>query len=327
MPTANRSDTPPDASAAKLFGWQGISCSMPDNWDLASVTGRQKSGYFAFDDERTRRLEIKYDQARRWGQPVLEKTLEYYFESVRKKLRKRVSFNVEYNVKLNSLERIPEEYEYRTYGWTSDLVARGIIWLCPTCRRVVIAQCLARPNRVSIREMSDVLVSIRCHAEGDSQTWAVFDHAVDVPKRLMLERNNLRAGLISLTFSGGRERLVVDRLGMASAVLKQTPMDEYVKTVHYRKLKRRRLRFIEEPWHGHDGFRIEGERFRLMYLLPHVGPFVRRLRTADHVAGRVWVSPEANRLFIIRAEGKHSRQLADEVAESIEAHLDTAATV
>ena len=276
MPTRDHPDAPSDTSATKLFGWHGITCYMPEDWDLANLTGRQKSGYFAFDDERTRRLEIKYDQARRWGQPQLEKTLEYYFDSVRKKLKKKVSFDVEYDIKLSGLERIPEEYEYRTYGWTSDLVARGIIWLCPTCRRVVIAQCLARPNRVSIRDMSDVLVSMRCHAEGDNQTWAVFDYAVDVPKRLMIERNNLRAGLISLTFAGRRERLVIDRLGMANAVLKHTPLDQYVEKVHYKKLRRRRLRFFEEPWHGHDGFLMEGERFRLMYLLPYVGPFMRR---------------------------------------------------
>jgi hypothetical protein len=309
-----------EPSATKLFGWHGITCRIPEDWDLVSLNGTQRSGYFAFDDERTRRLEIKYQQARRWGQPALEKTLEFYFDSVRKKLKKGTEFEVDYDAKLTGLELIPEDVDYRSYGWTSELIARGIIRLCGKCRRVVIAQCLSRPNRLSVREMSDVLVSIGCHAEDEHSTWAVFDFSVGVPDRLMLESNNLRAGLISLTFSGRKERLVIDRIGMANAVLKQTAMDDYIERIHYKKLRRRRLRFTEDQWLGHDGFQIDGERSRLMYLLPAVGPFLRQLRKSDHVAGRAWVCDEANRMFVVRAEGKESKDLVEEVASSIACH-------
>jgi len=298
---------------------------MPEEWDLASLNGTQKSGYFAFDDERTRRLEIKYQQARRWGQPALEKTLEYYFDTVKKKLKKGTHFEVDYDAKLSGLDRIPDECEYRTYGWTSDLVARGIIRLCTVCRRVVIAQCLSRPNRLAVGEISDVLTSIRCHSDDqENNTWAVFDFSVVVPERCTLESSTLKAGLISLAFAGKRGHLVVDRLGMANAVLKHTAMDDYVGKIHYKKLKRRRLRFTENPWAEHDGFRIEGERFRLMYLIPAIGPYIRSLRTTDHIAGRIWVCDDANRLFILRGEGRDAQKLVDKVAASIRCHLPAA---
>jgi hypothetical protein len=307
----------------KLFGWQGITCLIPEEWDLTGVSGSAREGYFSFDDERMRRLEIKYARARRWGRPALEKTLTNYFDTIRKRLKKGTRFDVEEDVRLIDMERLPGEYDWRVYGWTSDLVARGVIWHCRACRRVVIAQCLAAPNRVNLREMSDVLTSMRCHAEGVRQRWAAFDFAVEVPKEMELETHRLQAGLISLGFAHRGGRLVVDRLGMAHAVLKHRPMDRYVREVHYKKLRRRRLRFIAAEWNGHPGFRLEGERFRLTYFLPYIGNKLRQWRTSDHVAGRVWHCESANRLFIIRAEGKNAQQLADDVAASIECHEDS----
>jgi len=315
-----RSDLPSVAGRAKLFGWQGISCHMPREWDLTGVSGNRREGYFSFDDERMRRLEIKYARARRWGQPALGKTHEYYFDGVRKKLRKGTPFKVEEEVRLFDMDRLPAEYDWRSYGWTSDLVARGIIWHCRTCGRVTIAQCLAAPNRVNLRQMSDLLASMRCHAEGEDQSWAAFDFAVEVPKEFELESHRLQAGLISLGFYHKNRRLVVDRLGMAHAVLKHTPMDRYVREVHYKKLRRRRLRFIGTEWKGHPGFRIEGERSRLMYHVPRVGETLRNWRKRDHIGGRVWHCPEANRLFIVRAEGPEPQQLVDAVSESIVCH-------
>lgn len=308
----------------KLFGWQGVTCWIPAGWDLSGVTGGAREGYFSFDDERMRRLEIKYARARRWGQPALEKTLTYYFDTIRKKLKKGMRFDVEKDVKLIDMERMPGEYEWHTYGWTSDFLAHGVIWHCRTCRRVVIAQCLAAPNRVNLREMSDVLTSMRCHTDGDCRTWAAFEFAVSVPKEMELESHRLQAGLISLGFYHRNRRIVVDRLGMAHAVLRHNPLDRYVKTIHYKKLRRRRLRFIGAEWRGHPGFRIEGERFRLMYLLPYLGERLRRWRTGDHIAGRVWHCEQANRLFIVRAEGKDAERMADQVAASIACHEDTA---
>jgi len=309
-----------DLAGTKLFAWHGLSCRIPEGWDPTSVTGTDREGYFSFDDERARRLEIKYARARRWRQPALEKTLEYYFHTVQKKLKKGMAFDVEYDVKLIGAERIPSSYEYRTYGWTSDFVARGIIWKCPVCRRVVIAQALAVPNRVNYREMADVLTSVRCHADGDAQVWAAFEFAVEVPKRFLLDLYRLQAGLISLSFIGRNERLVVDRIGMAHAVLKHTPMDHYVANIHYKKLRRRRLRFVEEPWRGHAGFRIEGERLRLRYLLPGIGRIFLRWSKKDHIGGRLWHCPAANRLFVVRAEGKGARELADSIAATIVCH-------
>ena len=311
---------PEGRSGMKLFGWQGITCLLPEDWDLTGVTGTEREGYFSFDDERMRRMEIKYARARRWGQPALEKTLTYYFDSVRKKLKKGTRFEIEEDAKLIGTERIPQEYRWKAYGWVSDFIARGVIWHCEVCRRVVIAQCLAAPNRVNLREISDILASLRCHPEGEERTWAAFDFAVDVPKEMHLETHKLQAGLISLSFVHKNARLVVDRLGMAHAVLRHTPMDRYVKEVHYKKLRRRRLRFIEEAWKGHPGFRIEGARFRVLYWLPRVGPLLRKWRTGDHIGGRVWHCEEANRLFIIRAEGKNAQDLADRAAASIQCH-------
>ncbi len=301
----------------KPFGWNGLTCIIPDEWDVSGIDGRSRQGYFTFDDERTRRLEIKYERARRIGKPDLEKTLESYFAAVRKQVGRKGTFDVDHDIELVDADLMPEEFDYRTYGWTSDMTGRGIIWFCPTCRRIVIAQCLAEKNRANLRELSQVLTSIRCHSDAPTNMWGVFDFAVEVPREFQLESNRLQAGLISLTFSDRKRRLIVDRLGLVHAILKHSSIGEYVAKVHYKKLRRRRLRFTEESWGLNAGYRIEGERFRLLYLIPGVRDFIRRLRRRDHIGGRIWHSEEANRLYVIRAEGADSQELADAVANTI----------
>jgi hypothetical protein len=300
----------------KSFGWYGLSGMVPADWDLTSVSALKHSGYFAFDDERFRRLEIKYNLGKRFGKPDLKKTLEYYFKSIRKRL-KNVPFEVDWDVRFVGLDDLPEERQYLTYGWTSDAVARGMIWYCPTCRRITIAQCMSPPNRANLREMSEILMSLRCHPEGETTKWAAFDFEFDAPKRLALITSKLQAGLISLTLAYKGERLVVDRLGMAQSVVEHTPLDEYVEKIHYKKLRGRRMRFHEEELAGNPGFRIEGERRRLFHFIPIIGPWLRDALSGDHVDGHAWVSPLSNRLYIVRAEGKNARVVADQVAESI----------
>ncbi len=313
--------TPP--SGWKAFGWQGVTCLIPNAWDVSGIDGTAKQGYFTFDDERSRRFEIKFDRARRWGQPALDTTLENYFKAVRKQVGKKGYFEVDHDTELLDEQTIPSEYRYRTYGWTGDVIGRGIIYHCPVCRRVIIAQCLAEKNRVNLRELSTVLTSIRCHSETDTNLWAVFEFAAEVPTSLDLQQNKLQAGLINLDFYGKNRRLVVERIGLVQAILKHTAIDRYVEKIHYKKLRRRRMRFIEEPWHGHDGFRIDGERSRLMYRIPSLGPQLRNWRRGDHVGGRVWHSVEANRLYVVRAEGKDAQALADATADSVARYGDT----
>ena len=300
----------------KPFGWNGISCRVPLDWDVTNLSGGNKQGYFAFDDEQYRRLEIKYDRAKRWGEPDLEKTLNYYFDTIRKKLKKHVPFDVEFNIKLAGSENIPEDRQYLTYGWSSDAISRGIIWYCPVCRRITIAQCMAAPNKANLREMADVLMSAQCHTEGENRLWAVYDFAVEIPERFNLVGQKLQAGLISLTLNRRAEQVVIDRLSMGDTVIKHSKLDEYVKKIHYKKLRGRRLRFEEDLTRGIPGFRIEGERRNLLYYIPYVSGILRKWRKSDHIAGHVWYSEELNRIFVIRTEGKNCLQLADELADS-----------
>jgi hypothetical protein len=312
--------TPPDGW--KAFGWQGVSCVIPDEWDASGITGTTKRGYFTFDDDRSRRLEIKFDQAKRFGQPSLDRTLEDYFKAVRKQLGKKGTLEVDHDIELLEEATIPDVHNYRTYGWTSEMTGRGIIWHCPVCRRVVIAQCLADKNRVNLREMSQVLTSIRCHSDANSDLWAIFDFAVDIPDGFVLQVNKLQAGLISLEFYGARRRLVVDRVGLVQAILAHSTIDNYVEKTLYKKLRRRRLRFSAESWRGHEGFLLEGERFRLGYFIPILGQWLRSLRKSDHIGGRIWHSEDANRLYVIRVEGRDPQLLADAVADSIVDYID-----
>ncbi len=304
----------------KPFGWNGLSCEMPRDWDLSNMNTTRKNGYFSFDDERFRRLEIKFDKAKRLGKPDLEKTLNYYFDSIRKKLKRHVPFDVEMDIKLTGFGDVPEERNYRTYGWSSDAVARGMIWHCTECNRITIAQCMSPANKANLREMGEVLRTIKCHPEGEEQTWAVFDFCVQAPKELSVVDQKLQAGFISLTLDGKPGYVVIDRLGMASAVVKHTPLDRYVEKTHYKKLRGRRLRFYDEDWHGYPGFRIEGERKRLLYWIPVVGPIVRDFRRRDHIGGRVWFNQQTNRIYVIRAEGRDSQDMADRIAETVVEH-------
>ena len=304
----------------KPFGWQGLTCVIPEDWDVSGIDGNDRKGYYTFDDERSRRMEVKFDQARRIGKPQLDKTLEDYFKAVRKEIGGKEEFEVDYGVDLADEGTVPAGFDFRTYGWTGQYIVRGMIWHCNGCGRVVIAQCFAEKNRANLREMSRAPTSIRCHPEAEENLWAVFDFATEIPAVFRLETNKLQAGLTSLTFNHKRRRLVVERVGLVQAILKHREIDDYVENVHYKKLRRRRIRFFEELWHGHPGYRMEGERSRLTYRIPVVGAWLRSIRRGDHVGGRVWRSEEVNRLYIIRAEGRDAQDLADHIAESIVAY-------
>ena len=307
--------------STKLFGWNGMTCQIPVHWDVTSVSGSAKSGYFAFDDEQDRRLEIKYERAGRMRKPDLDRTLSGYFATLKKKAKSGQELRLDDSVRVPGVETMPAEYEVRSYGWEADAITRGLIWHCSTCHRIVIAECRARKNRVNTKEMAQVLTSIRCHCEGDTAPWAVFDFEVLVPRELELGLSRLQAGLISFSFSAKKRRLVVDRLGMGQVVMKHSSLDTYVRDVHYKKLRKIRLRFQPVNWNGHEGFRFEGEHKRLYDWIPALGARIRAWRVSDHIAGLTWFEEPTNRIYVIRAEGPDCMELAEKVAASARSRI------
>jgi hypothetical protein len=240
---------------------------------------------------------------------------------LRKKGKTKGNITVDANARVAGVETMPAEYDIRAYGWETDAVMRGLIWHCGTCDRIVIAECRSRKNRVSQRDMGRVLTSIRCHNEGPIIPWAVFDLQIGIPSDLTLESSRLQAGLISLTFSGKKQRVVVDRLGMGKAVVKHSSLDSYVRDVHYKKLRKLRLRFHSDEWQGNLGFVMEGEQRRFYDWLPAVADRIRSWRTGDNIGGRVWFDEPMNRIYVIRAEGRECQRLADAVAASVRCQL------
>ena len=219
---------------------------------------------------------------------------------------------------------MPDDREAISYQWEhEDGQGLGLVWYCSTCGQVLIAQIQGSRSGFNLRTASNVLTSLKCHPTSAAQFWAVFDFGFACPLSFVLQRHKLQSGLLSFEFAHGSDRLYVERLGMAETILEHTDPTLWVPKVHWKKLRRRRMRFLETDTGSHLGWAIEGEKWRLLYLLPSpVSDWIRRVLKKDWIAGYMWVCPEANRLFIVRAEGPHSTEVASAVAESIECHTE-----
>ena len=59
-----------------VFGWQGITARLPEDWHLAALGGDRKAGYLRLDDSERPRLEIKWSDA----SVDIDKALDKYLQ-------------------------------------------------------------------------------------------------------------------------------------------------------------------------------------------------------------------------------------------------------
>jgi len=165
-----------------------------------------------------------------------------------------------------------------------------------------------------------VLESLQDHDVRGRHTWAVYGLAFSIPKEFMLQRQNLMAGYLELTFSSGKQALRVERWGMASMLLSDKTLAEWAgERDKKRKDVSRQAQAL--TLRGHDGLALAGYARRPLQAVRRGARRVVGLQANQDFFGQVWHCPVSNRIYSAEGTGFQSAAQVQEVAGSVVCHL------
>jgi hypothetical protein len=327
------------ARETHLLGWQGVTATIPLEWNLARFAGTWDNGHLRVDDEDGPRFELRWEKSQRAVD--VERSIENFLKNLSKEHKKRKEeFQVVEEPKIVSKSR-PQNIKRQNllhFGWVGErdnLTGQGYgaIWKCDTCGRVIVAHFLARGNErpeKAQRLAGEVLASMSCHGNGGWQTWSVFDLRLDVPEEFALTRSKLLAGRIELEWTRGNAKSVLSRLelltltrfSLADVVLHSESLQDWTSRVAAFEDKK----YIWRGWKNetikdHDGVISQGNvrdlRLRLKRALWN---FVMR-RTRPLRTQRVWHCEQSNKIFVLSSDlASENEHVATDVIDALECH-------
>ena len=295
------------------FGWQGVSARVPADWTLGAIGGEFRSGYLRLDDPEQPRLEVKWSAA----SADLDKALEKYLRSLEKGRGKREVLT-EAGVHLVGQRAKPGK-SLRGFRWQGDRQAWGVIWNCEVCRRTVVAQVLGRREEDLAARAREVLLSLEDHGQEGELAWAVYGLACRVPEGYALEKHKLMSGYIQLEFARGHWRLKVCRWGLASALLGERGIRDWVELEN---IKRRDVTWegYDLEVQGHAAAELRGHRRRLGHGFRRAMEGFLRLSPPVDFALQAWACPESNRVFLVESFQQGEPEVLRRVVGSIRCH-------
>ncbi len=323
-----------------LLGWQGLTITLPENWNLAQFGGTHRKGQLRADDEDGPRLELSWEESAKTID--IAKSVAQFLQTLERSAKKqKTRFAPEEKSRVVSKSRKRKE-QLTSFGWTGerDEIAGqgwGVAWQCPDCKRVVVGHIIGRgqekPERV--RELaSSVLESLECHGQGGWETWSVFDLHVEIPQEFELERARLVTGRLELEWMRARaaailpwtkrdERMTLARFSLAASVLHEETIEEWANRV-VKPMDKKRLiygKLEERETTGHDGVWTRGQvkDFRRRYLFYAIDWLFRRTRFQTEL--RAWHCEPVNKLFAFRCDlSPQNAHIVDDVLDSLQCH-------
>lgn len=340
--SAKRNDALPPlfARPTRLLGWQGLSATMPDDWNLASYGGDHASGNLRVDDDDGARFELRWEQPS--GSVDLSVSVARFVETLERQAKKnKQKFEAAKDPRLISRSR-KRKTQLVCFGWTGERDAPagqgwGVSWQCADCGRVIVAQIIGRgrerPERV--RELAtEVLSGLECHGSGGWETWSVFDLRLEVPEEFHLSRSRLLTGRLELEwtrtappkmlalFPKRPERLALTRLSLADSLLGRESLEEWAcRTSDLRDKKLSFGAWTETVVRTHAALlgigALRDWRKRLGGWL-----LARFLRQAPaSVQMRLWHCEPSNKIFALTSDLSLSNaHVTNDVLESLECH-------
>lgn len=330
------------ASPTHLLGWQGLTATLPENWNLASFGGGAEAGNLRVDDEDGPRLEIRWEQPK--NSVDLDKSLRSFLEQLEKRARKeKKNFELVPDARVVSKHRKRKEH-LQSFGWVGeeeDIAGQGwgVLWKCADCGRVVLSHVIGRgtenPDKIK-RLANEILSSLECHGQGGWQTWSLFDLQLDVPIEFELERAKLLTGRIELEWlrpnapsvfdvlgwAPPPQRLAVWRFAPANVLLESETLDEWTQRVVTRPDKKRIFGpFAPIEVRGHEGVIVKG---RPRDLRRRVRGWIRDVVTRKPLPVpevRVWACESSNKIFALDTHLKPANEhVTQDVLDSLSCH-------
>ena len=308
---------------ATLIGWQGLTVRVPKDWSFAAYSGDAKSGYFRVESPASEALEVKWSEQK--GRPLLRRVLGDFRKRLFKDA-KRSKLSVEFAEKPRPLSQL----RFRgaapiTFRWKTNRTAYGALWYCEECRRVTLAQVVGTASQTLGPLAFDILSSIEDHPAGDKLVWSVYDFTFQAPKDMLLEKHQLQSGHILMELQNKRDKLVVERWGLANLILKRDTPSGWLSGALYPHLKPFKYTKDEEAVHiqGHAAVVFRGRMSGIRWLTVRLKAYTALRRPMDRVFGYGWHCPESNRVFAALAmshSAERAENLASSVVESISCH-------
>ena len=294
-----------DARGWKTTGWQGISLSTPDAWNLVAYGGDEKSGNLRLDNgEATPSsvlgVELRWSTLKNTLKDAdLDQRLDQFFANIRKS-SKREKLSVDTKSKAVKDDRFPDRAATRTFQWKADRKGYGRIWYCETCKRLVIAQMVSGLKGDNSAVAHDLLASIRCHSDDDAwRLWSLYDLTSQIPSGYRLKgQPQLLNIYVSLSFERApHETIVLEQWGVANVQLRDRYLDEWFRHKNGELVHSLKYETEETDVNGHPALLITGRQTGLMYWFGKVIPQLLRLqRPAPHYGACLWECPETNKI-------------------------------
>lgn len=307
----------------KRFGWQGVSCEIPSEWELSGLSGDHKEGYLRLDDPLMPRMELKWNKSKK-KEPDLQSILDGYFKSVKKTYEKDKELNINRDINLIKKDEFFKDRTVSFFHWKGDIRAFGAIWHCHECGRIIVIQIISQ-LREKVRDMViRVINSVKDHPSGHISYWSVYNLGVDVPRRYNLDKQKLMSGYLLLSFVDGSRELAVERYGMADISLKNTKLQDWFRDSYDKKTKK--YGFSTKHLSDHDDvdqrLELAGQKTRLIDLIPFASAqFIDKIMRRKNLGAYVWHCRQSNRIFVVRCIAKRNAlKTASEVAKSIKCH-------
>jgi hypothetical protein len=328
------------ATATHLLGWQGLTLTIPEEWNLAAFQGDHKAGNLRVDDGDGPRLELRWEQPA--GAVDIERSIEKFIDRLEKQAaRRKESFKRVSNPHVLNLLH-PGKEQVVNFGWSGEQAkgvathGYGMAWLCRDCGRVVVAHLIGRGREKTDktrRLAADVLGTLECHGQGGWETWSVFDLRVEIPEEFRLGRAKLMTGRLELGWErpipgpprgwfARPERLDVLRVAAANVVLEAEALPQWTQRMVARPDRRYSFgQATETSMHGHVAVLQQGVardlRRRLGYWLLDI---LLRRRTPP-AALRAWQCEESNKIYAVNCElSTKNAHVCSDVLDSLECH-------
>ena len=230
-----------------LIGWQGVTITVPDQWNFVQFGGDHAAGHFTLTDDDGPRLELRWETPERAVD--LDKSVADFIKRIGGDLKKKKhSFDEVPNLQLLSPAK-KRKAQLASFGWKSDGAilgqGYGIAWQCEKCGRVVVAQTIGRgserPGKLQ-NLASEVFTSMECHGSGGWETWSVFGLRVEIPEEFRLNKSRLLTGRIEFDWTRGAargmmayfardERIALSRHALANVLLQNETLHDWARRV------------------------------------------------------------------------------------------------
>jgi hypothetical protein len=289
-------------------GWQGLSFTIPEDWNIGAIGGEKNEGYLRFDDPDMPRLEIKWAEA---GSSAIsiETLVDKYLKDLTKGKKKNTT-TVERDCKLVSKRKLKGKKGLECFSWTAESQGFGAAWYCPDCHRTMIVQVMGTLEEPVQKFAEEIIPSIEDHP-GEWMYWGTYGFQAETPADWKLAGQKLMAGLISLDLIREGEKLHVARWGMANVALRGTTLEQWGQKELSKRLKKYTTQYATGEFRGHEDILIEGRSNLPQEKVQSFFEHVRGKDFADRVRAHLWHCPESNKIYYV--EGIMDREHLDEV--------------